>query len=78
MVKSTRKDGRIPIMSESFKKKVLANLEKNRTWGGSASTKKEAEQIATKLKKEGYQALVSKVADNVWLVEKSRVNFREM
>jgi len=78
MVKSTSKGGRIPIMSESFKKKVLANLEKNRTWGGSASTKKEADEIAAKLKKDGYQTLVSKVADNVWVVEKSRVNFREM
>ena len=74
----TRKDGRIPIMSPEFKERVLKNLEKNRTYGGLGSTEEEAEEIAAKLKKEGYQTLISKAGEHAWLVEKSKVSFKDL
>jgi hypothetical protein len=73
-----RKDGRIPVMSKDLKKQVLAQLEQNRTWGGLASTKEEADKIAKQLNAKGYQTIVTKQGEHVWFVEKSRVDHSKL
>ena len=65
-------------MSNDLKKQVLAQLEQNRTWGGLASTKEEAEHIAKQLKTEGYQTLVTKQGEHVWFVEKTRIDHSKL
>jgi hypothetical protein len=76
--KTTTNSGRIPVFPRELLDKAKKNLEKNRTFGGIGSTKAEADKIARDLKKKGWQTLVSKAAENVWLVEKSKINFNEL
>jgi|WetSurMetagenome_2_1015567.scaffolds.fasta_scaffold02632_15 hypothetical protein len=72
-----KNSGRIPVMTDEFKEKVVKNLIKNEKFYGIYNTKTEANKVADSLKKKRLVVKVEKNFDQ-WVVITSKINWKEM
>lgn len=75
VVMTSTRSGRVPVKTDTFKKRVEKNLLKNEQVHDIVATMKEAILIEKKLQRQGYLTRIKKDDDH-YIVSKTKVNFK--